>query len=111
MLTAIREVSFTKNGDSEPSTIEAACVRDADRLDALGAIGVARTFAYGGAHGRAMHDPSGQDTTTSIAHFHDKLLKLAGMMCTAEGKRMAEGRDAVLRRFLEDFLAEWDAER
>jgi len=111
VLTAIREVSFTRNRDSEPSTLEAACVRDADRLDALGAIGVARTFAYGGAHGRAMHDPSGQDGSTSIAHFHDKLLKLASMMRTSEGKRMAEARDATLRRFLDDFLAEWDAER
>lgn len=109
VLAAIAQVSFSKNGDSDPSSLEAACVRDADRLDAIGAIGVARAFAYGGAHGRALHDPDRQDAETSIAHFYDKLLKLSGMMRTDAGKRLAKGRDETLRAFLDSFLAEWDA--
>lgn len=111
VLTAIREVSFSKNGGAAPSTIEAACVRDADRLDAVGAIGIARTFAFGGSRGRALHDPSGQDRQTTIAHFYDKLLLLKDMMCTQAGRRLAEGRDRVLRDFLDEFLAEWNGER
>ena len=110
VLTAIREVSFSKNGAAAPSTVEAACVRDADRLDAIGAIGVARAFAFGGAHGRALHDPDGAHHTATTDHFHDKLFKLKGLMCTDAGKRLAEHRDAVTRAFLDEFLREWDGE-
>ena len=111
VLTAIREVSFSKNGGRAPSSVESACVRDADRLDAIGAIGVARAFAYGGAHGRSLHDPDGNDAQTTTAHFHDKLLQLKDMMCTDAGRRIAEHRDAVTREFLQEFLAEWDGMR
>lgn len=108
VLTAIREVSFSKNGGETPSSLESACVRDADRLDAIGAIGVGRTFAFGGSHGRAMHDPTGVDPTTTVQHFYDKLFKLKGMMCTASGQRLAEGRDLTMHAFLDAFLREWD---
>lgn len=111
VLTAIREVSFSKNGDAQPSTLEAACVRDADRLDAIGAIGIARAFAYGGAHGRALHDPDGIDGAATTAHFHEKLLKLKDMMCTDAGRQLAEARDAVTRAYLEEFLLEWSGGR
>lgn len=111
VLAAIRDASFSKNGGAAPSSFEAACVRDADRLDAIGAIGVARAFAYGGAHGRALHDPSGEDASTTIGHFHDKLLLLKDMMATSAGRRMAERRDAYVRAFLEEFLLEWDGAR
>ena len=111
VLTAVREVSFTKNGGKRPSTLEAACVRDADRLDAIGAIGIARAFAFGGSRGRALHDPTGNDQATTIAHFHDKLLLLKDMMCTPAGRRIAEGRDRYLRSFLDEFMAEWDGRR
>jgi len=111
VLAAIREVSFSENGSAPPSSIEAACVRDADRLDALGAVGIARAFAFGGAHGRALHDPEGDDASTTIAHFYDKLLLLEEMMSTRAGRRLAEGRTATIRRFLEDFYAEWDGVR
>lgn len=111
VLTAIREVSFSKNGGATPSSLESACVRDADRLDAIGAIGVARAFAYGGAHGRALHNPANADATTTIQHFYDKLLLLEGMMATDAGRRAAHHRDAYLRGFLEEFLTEWDGER
>lgn len=110
VLAAIREVSFTKNGASAPSSVEAACVRDADRLDAIGAIGVARAFAFGGAYGRALHDPSGADQTATTDHFHDKLFKLKDLMCTNAGSRIADHRDAVTREFLDEFLREWDGE-
>lgn len=107
ILTAIREVSFSQNGGAAPSSLESACVRDADRIDALGAIGVARTFAFGGAHGRALHDPTGQDRATSVQHFYDKLLRLKDLMCTPAGRALAEERDAFMRAFLEEFLREW----
>ena len=121
------------------------CVQDADRLDAMGAIGIARTFSYGGARGSPMHDPGispreGDDLTreryvagntahggpgssskgfkagagagarcnTTINHFHEKLLKLAGMMKTASGYRRAMVRHDTMTRFLEDFEFEWN---
>ena len=91
-------MSFSKNADRRPETIEGKIVQDADRLDALGAIGIARTFAYGGKHSRSPED--------SIAHFHEKLLLLKDRMNTAKGKEMAESRHA----FLNMFLAEWEKE-
>ena len=111
VLTAIREVSYSKNGGTPPSTIESACVRDADRLDAIGAIGIARAFAFGGARGRALHDPTGADASASTAHFHEKLLKLKDLMCTDAGRRIAEARDAFMRQYLDEFLLEWTGER
>ena len=87
------------------------CVQDADRLDALGAIGIARTFAFGGSRGRRIHDPDGLDNGSSIQHFYDKLLLLKDLMNTDSGKKLAQGRDAYLRGFLEEFYAEWDGIR
>jgi len=103
----ISEVSFS-SGVGKPSTLEGCCVQDADRLDALGAIGIARTFAFGGSRGRRMHDPQGIDTTTSIQHFYDKLLLLKDLMNTATGRKMAEHRDKFLRQFLIEFYGEWE---
>ena len=95
---AINAVSFSKNRDTRPSTPEARIVQDADRLDAIGAVGIARTFAYGGSHGRPPEQ--------SIAHFHEKLLLLKGLMNTDKGKQLAEKRHA----FLEAFLRHWAEE-
>ncbi|MCR4751853.1 MAG: HD domain-containing protein [Eubacterium sp.] len=95
---AIRSVSFSKNRGRKPDTIEGMIVQDADRLDAMGAVGIARTFAYGGEHGRPMED--------SIGHFHEKLLLLRKLMNTEMGKEMAESR----HRFLEEFLREYRSE-
>ena len=106
----ISEISFS-SGAGRPSTLEGCCVQDADRLDALGAIGIARTFAFGGSRGRRIHDPEGVDITTSTQHFYDKLLLLKDLMTTGTGKEMALHRDAYLRAFLEEFYAEWDGKR
>jgi Predicted HD superfamily hydrolase len=94
----INMVSFRKNREKRPGTPEGRIVQDADRLDALGAVGIARTFAYGGAHGRAPE--------CSIDHFHEKLLLLKDLMNTKKGKELAESRHA----FMEAFLREWEAE-
>lgn len=90
----INSVSFSRNRGRTPSTPEGKIVQDADRLDAIGAIGIARTFAYGGEHGRPMEE--------SVQHFYDKLLFLKDMMNTETGKRMAEERHAFLVDFLEE---------
>lgn len=107
ILRIIDRISFSRN-TLPPDTLEGKCVQDADRLDALGAIGVARTFAFGGSHGRAIHDPEGQDRGSSIAHFYDKLLLLKDRMNTETGRRMALHRHEYLKNFLAEFLSEWD---
>jgi len=96
--TAINSVSFSKNRDRCPESLEGRIVQDADRLDAIGAIGIARTFAYGGKHGRTLD--------SSIEHFHEKLLLLKAMMHTEKAKEMAESRHT----FMESFLQEWEKE-
>ena len=99
----INSVSFSKNKDKHPETIEAKIVQDADRLDALGAIGIARTFAYGGKKGRPMGD--------SIEHFHEKLLLLKDLMNTEEGRKIAEERHDFLVLFLEQLRRETELPR
>lgn len=123
VLSIIASVSFKGTDSVLPSTREGRVVQDADRLDALGAIGVARAFSYGAVHGRAMYDPQekphiGMDEKeymrskgTTINHFHEKLLLLEEMMGTDEGKRLARGRTEFLRTFLAEFLAEWNGEK
>ncbi len=96
--SAINSVSFSRNRDRKPETIEGQIVQDADRLDAIGAIGIARTFAFGGQHGRSPE--------SSIEHFHEKLLLLRDLMNTSEARKLAEARHS----FMEDFLKEWAAE-
>jgi uncharacterized protein len=106
----ISSVSFSRNL-GRPDSLEAMCVQDADRLDALGALGIARAFAYGGSHGRKIFDPSGLDKTTTIDHFYDKLLKLKELMNTRTGQKMAANRDRFTRSFLNEFFAEWEGSR
>ena len=119
----ISQISFKGDGTRVPDTLEGRIVQDADRLDAIGAIGIARTFAYGGSRGRAMHIPGEAfregmteaeyyaNRGTSINHFHEKLLKLKDLMNTPAGKRMAEARHDYMVGFLEEFMAEWDGLR
>lgn len=106
----ISQISFSA-GNGAPSTLEGMCVQDADRLDAMGAIGIGRAFAFGGSRGRRMHDPAGNDKTSTIQHFYDKLLLLKDRMNTVTGKRLAADRDVYMRTFLEQFYAEWDGIR
>ena len=98
IIAAVNSVSFSHNRDRRPETAEGRIVQDADRLDALGAIGIARTFAYGGRHDRDLAD--------SIRHFHEKLLLLTERMNTETAKALAADRHA----FLLDFLREWERE-
>ncbi|MBO4569184.1 MAG: HD domain-containing protein [Candidatus Methanomethylophilaceae archaeon] len=119
----VSSISFKGTGRDVPASLEGRIVQDADRLDAIGAIGVARAFAYGGSKGRAMHIPgrgprellseseyrSAEGTT--VNHFHEKLLKLKGLMNTESAKRMAEARHRYMEGFLEEFMAEWDGLR
>ena len=120
----IDEVSFAGIDSVVPSTIEGKCVQDADRLDAMGAIGIARTFAYDGSKGRRIHDPDIKPMTnrnkadynqnhnsTSINHFYEKLLLLKDMMNTETAKKMAMHRQTVMEDFLEEFMAEWEGEK
>jgi uncharacterized protein len=120
----IASLSFKGAGVATPMrSLEGQCVQDADRIDALGAIGIARTFAYGGHKGQPLHDPDAQPEMhatfdaykrgggSSLNHFYEKLLLLKDRMNTPAGKRLAEERHAVMERFLEQFHAEWEGKR
>ncbi len=98
VIRAVNEVSFHKNRDRKPSTPEGKIVQDADRLDAIGAVGIARTFAFGGARGRSL--------ASSVQHFDDKLLLLKDLMNTETARGIAEKRHA----YMEGFLREWRLE-
>jgi uncharacterized protein len=124
---AVEEIITTmsfKGGNRPPMrTLEGKIVQDADRLDAIGAIGIARAFAYGGAKGRLMHDPDErpreqmtaaeyqQGERGTITHFYEKLLLLQDHMNTTTARRLAAQRHAVLEAFLTEFQAEWLGER
>jgi uncharacterized protein len=120
----IRRVSFKGAQVATPMhTLEGQVVQDADRLDAIGAIGIARAFAYGGHAGRALYDPSiaadehasfeayKKNSGPTINHFHEKLLLLKDRMNTSTARRLAEGRHQFMVEFLRRFHAEWNAEQ
>jgi len=98
IVSIINSVSFSKNRGKTPDSIEAKIVQDADRLDAMGAIGIARTFAYGGKHGRPLEG--------GIDHFHEKLLLLKDGLNTDKAREMAAPRHAFLEEFIEHFRDE-----
>lgn len=120
----IEQLSFKGAGVATPmDSLEGQCVQDADRLEAIGAIGIARTFAYGGWKGQSMHDPElppqlhgsfteyKQNKGTTINHFYEKLLLLKDRMNTAAGKRMAEARHEFMQQYLDQFFAEWEGKK
>lgn len=120
----IDEVLFAGTDSVAPSIIEGKCVQDAERLDAIGVVGIARTFAYGGSRGRKIYDPDiesrigmgkeeyRQDqNSTSINHFYEKLLLLKDMLNISTVKKLAEHRQAVMQEFLQEFMAEWEGEK
>ncbi|MBR6113644.1 MAG: HD domain-containing protein [Oscillospiraceae bacterium] len=98
VLRAIRAVSFSANRGRHPDTPEGRVVQDADRLDAIGAIGIARTFAYGGSRGRSLEE--------SVRHFYDKLLLLRDELNTLAARELARRRHAFLLAFLDELAEE-----
>jgi len=101
-------------------TLEAKIVFDADKLDAIGAIGVARTFAYGGSKNRSMYEPNKKpimhttfegyqnNQSHTVNHFYEKLLLLKDLMQTQTGKKVAQSRHLYMENFLKEFYDEWD---
>lgn len=120
----INNISFKgANVYSSIRTLEGKVVQDADRLDAIGAIGIARAFTYGGYKGREMHNPDKkpilhdsfemyqQNQATTINHFHEKLLLLKEKMNTETAKKLAYERHHFMENFLEQFNCEWHGEK
>ncbi len=118
VLACIKSVSFSGGNAKDIMSVEGAIVRDADRLDAIGAFGNARTFAFGGARGRKLYDTDeivrdnmseteyrGKETA-SVTHFYEKLLLLKELMVTEEGKKLAEQQ----HDYMESFLKQLDYE-
>lgn len=116
----IETVSYKGGRMIELDSIEAEIVQDADRLDALGAIGIARTFAFGGKKGHPIYEPGlnvrGQMSleeyrdgdSSSVNHFYEKLLKLKDKLNTEQAKQIAEERHRFMETFLEQFYSEWN---
>jgi uncharacterized protein len=125
VLNIIKYMSFKNSLDKGETfnSLELEIVQDADRLDAIGAIGVARAFNYGGFKNRALFDPGikpnlnmtkaeyKSSTAPTINHFYEKLLLLKNQMNTKTGKVLAKERHRFMEQFLEQFYAEWDGER
>ena len=123
VIKIIENVSF-KGGNVKPDfhSLELDIVQDADRLDAIGAIGIARTFNYGGFKGRGLYDPEIEpnlnmtkeeykaSTAPTINHFYEKLLLLKDRMNTETGRRIAADRHAFMVEYLNQFYAEWNGE-
>ena len=119
----ISDTSFAGKDSVVPHTLEGKCVQDADRLDAIGAIGIARAFTYGGNHNRVMHHPDikpnmtmGKEDyinhkSTTINHFYEKLFKLTGMMNTRTAKDIAKARETYMKDYISEFMNEWDGTR
>ncbi len=124
VMFVIQNISYSKSIDSGETEkpIELQIVQDADRFDAMGAIGIARAFAFGGSRGRPLYDPtySPQIFQTTAAykaaagstlhHFDEKLFLLKDKLNTETAKRIAEERDAYMHEFYTRFLTEWDGE-
>ena len=124
VIAIIENISF-KGGKVERkfSSIELDIVQDADRLDAIGAIGIARTFNYGGFKNRALYNPEivpnlsmtkeeyKKNEAPTINHFYEKLLLLKDKMNTETGKQIAQERHRYMQDFLEQFYAEWEGRK
>ncbi|MFV0173423.1 HD domain-containing protein [Empedobacter falsenii] len=101
----VSQVSFSKG--NKPTTIEAEIVQDADRLDAIGAVGIARCFAYGGSVGSILYNPyDNSKDASSVQHFYDKLFRLKDLMNTKTAKQIAEKRHLYMENFIQEFYQE-----
>jgi len=122
----VRNVSFRGGTNTHVmGTIEGKIVQDADRLDAIGAIGIARTFTFGGSFGRVMYDPMARPKqtvsfdeyrktmgeSTTINHFYEKLLLLKDQLHTESARSIAKQRHSYMETFLEEFYAEWEGKK
>ena len=119
----ITRMSFKNHKEKQELSLEGKVVQDADRLDAIGAIGIARVMCYSGSTGRPIHKPEMKPRenltpeeyrngeSTAIMHFYEKLLKLKDLMNTKYGNELAKGRHEFLELYLEQFYAEWDGKR
>ena len=119
----ITRMSFKNHKEQQELSLEGKVVQDADRLDAIGAIGIARVMCYSGSTGRPIHKPEMKPRenltpeeyrngeSTAIMHFYEKLLKLKDLMNTKYGNELAKGRHEFLELYLEQFYAEWDGKR
>ncbi|RSD26303.1 HD domain-containing protein [Mesobacillus subterraneus] len=120
--SCIETVSFKAGREIELNSMEAKIVQDADRLDALGAIGIARTFAFGGKKGHPIFEPAQEvrgemtleeyrnGSSSSVNHFYEKLLKLKDKMNTERARQLAEERHRFMENFLEQFYSEWNGQ-
>ena len=124
VIKIIENISYKGgNFEKEFSSIELDIVQDADRLDAIGAIGIARMFNYGGFKNRTIYDPQiapnlkmtkeeyKKNTSPTINHFYEKLFLLKDKMNTATGKEIAKERHRYMEGFLSQFYAEWEGEK
>ena len=123
IVSIITRMSFKNHKEQQELSFEGKVVQDADRLDAIGAIGVARVMCYSGSTGRPIHKPEMKPRenltpeeyrngeSTAIMHFYEKLLKLKDLMNTDYGKKLAKGRHEFLELYLKQFYAEWDGKR
>ncbi len=113
-------ISFSKGKNSIVKSDELQIVQDADRLDAMGAIGIARAFNYGGFKGREIYDPragynappllaqTSRNSASTVHHFYDKLLMLRDLMNTPTGRKLADERHNFMVRYLDQFFREWN---
>lgn len=124
ILNSCQNLGFSSNFDGlKELSKEGKIVQDADRLDAIGAIGIARVFTYGGKNGKEIYNPDEENniitneeyykkgSNTSISHFYDKLLRLKELMNTQTAKKLAENRQKYMEQFLEEFYAEWNGRK
>jgi len=113
-------ISFSKGKSADTASVELQIVQDADRLDAMGAIGIARAFNYGGFKGNDIYDPrvriidppllpgTSSKSVSTVHHFYDKLLLLRDLMNTPTGRRLADERHDYMVRYLDQFFREWN---
>ncbi|WP_313579986.1 HD domain-containing protein [Chishuiella sp.] len=105
VIEIVSQVSFSKG--NIPTSIEAEIVQDADRLDAIGAVGIARCFAYGGSTGSVLYNPENKTkNSSSIQHFYDKLFTLKDLINTKTAKVIAEERHQYMENFIQEFYRE-----